>query len=64
MPKVNLTNDEVIILHHLMTTEMSKSSSDAQIPECTWEDACPSCNLMDKLYELWKDTDGKLPRGK
>lgn len=54
MRDVSLTDEEVIILHHLMITEMSLNHTGI-LPECTWQDECTSCNLMDKMYRLWSE---------
>lgn len=61
MYAVNLTKDEVVILHDLMITEMGKAAP--RLPKCTWQDDCTSCRLMTKMYNLWKAVqDGDLPQ--
>lgn len=52
---VTLSNEEIDIIHTLILHAMDANSS--RLPPCTWGDGdCIACNLLDKFYNIWKET--------
>lgn len=47
--KINLTDEEVVYLHDLILHELDSN----EMPECTWDDDCFSCNLYQKIYDAF-----------
>lgn len=53
--KIELTDDEVLYLHDIIVHKLDAND----MPECTWDDECFSCNLYDKFYQAYVDVRDK-----
>lgn len=47
--KIDLTDDEVLYLHNIIVHKIHAND----MPECTWEPICFTCNLYDKMYQAY-----------
>lgn len=54
-----VSREQVNILHDLILRAIDTGSG--LLPECTSTPDCVACNLYDKIYLLWKETNGDLP---
>lgn len=53
--KIDFTDEEVLYLHDIIVRKLDEND----MPECTWDDECFSCNLYDKFYQAYVDVRDK-----
>lgn len=53
--KIEFTDDEILYLHDIIVYKIDTGD----MPECTWEENCFSCNLYKKFYQAFVDVRDK-----
>lgn len=57
-----LSTEEVDVLHEIVLRAFDAGSS--FLPDCTWQDDCLTCNVFNKVYNIWTEAknNGNLPQ--